>query len=231
VEKRAKNLACVVAAHPFLNFGCRCLVAVGERGQCAGRVHSPNKVLMFRRAFPAVCAIGVALSVVTLATGANAGDLLYAVKLGALAHDVPDLWSGFQIEHDAVDINVEAQFAAAWAMPLGVIRPVIGGTINTRGDTSHAYIDARWQVDCPSRIFFEIGLGAAVHDGEIGGPGANPNMKWLGSRVLFHIPVEVGIHLDEHNDLSVYFEHTSNAYTQEFNEGLDRIGVRYGYRF
>lgn len=56
-------------------------------------------------------------------------------------------------------------------------------------------------------------------------------MKWLGSRVLFHIPAEIGVHLDAHNDLSVYFEHTSNAYTQEYNEGMDRIGLRYGYRF
>ena len=43
--------------------------------------------------------------------------------------------------------------------------------------------------------------------------------------------MEVGYHLDEHNDVSVYFEHMSNAYTEKFNEGLDRIGVRYGYRF
>ena len=162
---------------------------------------------------------------------ARAEDVLYALKIGALAHDVPDLWSGFQIEHDAVDINLEAQFAAAFHLPWGAIRPVIGGTINTRGDTSHAYIDARWQADCPSGLFFGVGLGAAVHDGEIGGAGSDPDKKWLGSRVLFHIPVEVGIHLDEHNDLSVYFEHTSNAYTQDYNEGLDRVGLRYGYRF
>lgn len=167
----------------------------------------------------------------TLSTGADAGELLYALKAGVLAHDVPDLWSGFQVEQDAADINLEAQFAAAWALPLGVIRPVVGSTINTRGDTSHAYVDARWQIECPSRMFFEVGLGAAIHDGETGGFGADPDKKWLGSRVLFHIPVEVGIHLDDHNDLSVYFEHTSNAYTQEYNEGMDRIGIRYGYRF
>ena len=177
-------------------------------------------------------ALGFAAVVaVSAAADASAGDVLYALKLGALAHDVPDLWSGFQVEHDAVDINVEAQFAAAWALPWGAIRPVIGGTINTRGDTSHAYIDARWQGDCPSGLFFGLGLGAAVHDGEIGGAGSDPDKKWLGSRVLFHIPVEVGYHLDEHNDLSVYFEHTSNAYTEKYNEGLDRIGLRYGYRF
>jgi hypothetical protein len=171
--------------------------------------------------------------VATGTTGSSAGDVLYAVKLGVLAHDVPDLWSGFQVEQNAADINIEAQFAAAWTLPWGAIRPMIGGTINTRGDTSHAYIDARWQGDCPSGLFFGLGLGAAVHDGALGpGPNnENSDKKWLGSRVLFHIPVEIGYHLDAHNDLSVYFEHTSNAYTAEFNEGLDRIGVRYGYRF
>lgn len=164
-------------------------------------------------------------------TGAAAGDLLYALKIGVLAHDVPDLWSGFQVERNAADINIEAQFAAAWALPWGAVRPVIGGSINTRGDTSNGYIDARWQGDCPSGLFFGLGLGAAIHDGETGGPGSDPDKKWLGSRVLFHIPMEVGYHLDEHSDVSVYFEHMSNAYTQKYNEGMDRIGLRYGYRF
>lgn len=173
----------------------------------------------------------LALIIVTVAaaSGASAEGLFHELKIGVLAHDVPDLWSGFQVEHDAADINIEAQFAAAWALPWGTIRPVIGGTINTRGDTSHAYLDARWQVECPSNLFFGLGLGAAIHDGEIG-PG-DPDAKWLGSRVLFHIPIEIGYRLDAHNDISVYFEHTSNAYTQTYNEGLDRIGLRYGYRF
>ncbi|MET0639656.1 MAG: acyloxyacyl hydrolase [Hyphomicrobium sp.] len=171
----------------------------------------------------------IALGAVT--GGASAEDMLYALKIGALAHDVPDLWSGFQVEKNAVDINIEAQFNAAWVLPWGAIRPVIGGSINTRGDTSDGYIDARWQGDCPSGLFFGIGLGGAIHDGEIGGPGSDPDKKWLGSRVLFHIPMEVGYHLDEHNDISVYFEHMSNAYTQKYNEGMDRVGLRYGYRF
>jgi lipid A 3-O-deacylase len=173
-------------------------------------------------------------AIVAVGTGsaASAGnDVLYALKFGVLAHDVPGLWSGFQIEENAADINIEAQLATAWAMPWGAIRPVIGGSINTRGQTSDGYIDARWQGDCPSGLFFGLGLGAAVHDGAIGGPGSDPNEKWLGSRVLFHIPVEVGYHIDAHNDLSVYFEHMSNAYTEKYNEGMDRIGLRYGYRF
>lgn len=162
---------------------------------------------------------------------ATAGDAIHSVKLGVLAHDVPHLWSGFQVEPDAADINIEVQFTPSIQVLGGTLRPALGGTVNTNGGTSHAYADARWQIDGPSRLFFEIGLGAAIHDGETGGLGADPNMKWLGSRVLFHIPVEIGLHVDAHNDLSVYFEHTSNAYTMTYNEGLDRIGVRWGYRF
>lgn len=162
---------------------------------------------------------------------AAAGGAIHAIKLGVLAHDVPDLWSGFQIEPDAADINIEVHFTPSMPLLGGTVRPVVGATINTRGDTSHAYLDTRWEIDGPSGTFFGLGLGAAVHDGETGGPASDPDMKWLGSRVLFHIPAEIGLHLDAHNDVSVYFEHTSNAYTQKYNEGMDRIGVRYGYHF
>lgn len=165
------------------------------------------------------------------ATAVIAEGEVHSVHIGVLAHDVPDLWSGFQAERDAADINVEMQFSRSIPFLGGVIRPAVGGTINTRGDTSHAYVDARWQIEGPSGLFFGLGLGAAIHDGEIGGTGAAPDAKWLGSRVLFHIPAEVGVHLDAHNDLSIYFEHTSNAYTQDYNEGMDRIGLRYGYNF
>lgn len=182
---------------------------------------------MNSRVFSALVIAAVAL--ICEAAPVAAEQLFHAIKLGVLAHDVPDLWSGFQLEQDAADINIEAQFAAAWALPWGAIRPVIGGTINTRGDTSHAYIDARWEAEGPSNLFFAAGIGAAIHDGEL--DPVDPNAKALGSRVLFHIPFEVGLHLDAHNDLSVYFEHTSNANTQDDNEGLDRIGLRYGYRF
>jgi hypothetical protein len=50
--------------------------------------------------------------------------------------------------------------------------------------------------------------------------------------VLFHIPAEVGYRFDDHTSLSAYFfEHMSNAYTVSPNEGMDRLGIRYGYRF
>ena len=33
------------------------------------------------------------------------------------------------------------------------------------------------------------------------------------------------------NSLSLFFEHISNASTAPKNQGLDTLGIRYGYRF
>src|SRR5262245_32935140 len=147
---------------------------------------------------------------------------------GVLAHDVPDLWAGFSLE-GGVDINAELLFGRGLPFLGGAIRPALGASINTAGFTSRAYLDARWEIEWQSGIFLGLGVGAAVHNGEL--DASQPDRKALGSRVLFHIPIELGLRLDDRNSVSVYFEHTSNANLAEFNEGLDAIGVRYGHKF
>jgi len=57
------------------------------------------------------------------------------------------------------------------------------------------------------------------------------NKKELGSRVLFRIPVEIGVYFARHHGVSMMFDHVSNAYLADPNEGLDTIGLRYSYRF
>jgi len=147
---------------------------------------------------------------------------------GVLAHDVPGLWAGFSLE-DGVDINAELLFGRGIGVLGGTLRPALGVSVNTLGFTSRAYLDARWEIAFESGIFLGLGLGAAVHDG-LTDP-TEPDRKALGSRVLFHIPIELGLRLDARNSVSVYFEHTSNGNLATYNEGLDAIGVRYGYRF
>lgn len=150
------------------------------------------------------------------------------VKGGVLAHDVPDLWSGFRLERNAVDVNLEVLFVGVPFLG-GTLAPAIGGTVSTRGDTSHAYLDARWQFELPFKLFLGTGVGVAIHDGVL--DPTEIDRKALGSRALFHIPLELGVRLDPRNSLSLYFEHTSNAGLANYNEGMDRVGVRYGYRF
>jgi hypothetical protein len=169
----------------------------------------------------------VALAVPGHAAAQSAPSSL-EIRAGVLAHDVPDLWAGFNLEN-GVDINAELLFGRGLPVLGGTIRPALGASVNTEGYTSRLYLDARWEIEFQRALFFGFGLGAAVHDGLL--DPTEPDRKALGSRVLFHIPLELGLRLDAHNSVSVYFEHTSNANLARYNEGLDAIGVRYGYRF
>ena len=55
--------------------------------------------------------------------------------------------------------------------------------------------------------------------------------KALGSRVLFHIPLEIGLQITPQYRISAYYEHVSNGYTAYPNPGMDNIGARLAYRF
>lgn len=184
----------------------------------------------FPHAVAAVALAALMFSVTHIGSGAaRAQGVVSEVKLGVLAHDVPGLWSGFQREDTWGILNAEAVFLPSLALFGGQLRPAAGASVNLSGGTSHAYIDARWQVGLPWQMFFAAGLGAAIHDGDLDLAAADS--KALGSRVLFHVPVELGIHLDMHNSLSVYFEHMSNGNLARVNEGLDNLGLRYTYRY
>ena len=171
----------------------------------------------------------VSLGGTTSSHAQGVSPFIYEAKFGVLYHDVPGLWSGFRLETGGVDINGELMLSPALPIFGGAIRPVIGGTYNTDGYTSKAYAGARWQIELPHNFYFGVGLGAAVHDGHLI-PDAL-DRKALGGRWLFHIPAEIGYRFDQHNSFSIYFEHMSNGNTQKYNEALDSIGVRYGYRF
>ncbi len=43
----------------------------------------------------------------------------------------------------------------------GTLRPALGFSINTEGDTSKLYLDGRWQFDFHNDLFLVLGLGAA----------------------------------------------------------------------
>jgi lipid A 3-O-deacylase len=157
---------------------------------------------------------------------------IYAIselKLGALYHDVAGLWSGFSLERPAADANIELLFTP-WAHTFGgYLRPAVGATLNFNGDTSKAYADLRWEVEAPSGVFFALGMGAAIHNGELGA--VDEERKALGSRVLFHPSAELGYRFDGINSVSIFADHMSNGFTRQYNDGMDTIGIRYSHRF
>ena len=169
-------------------------------------------------------------SVFGMSGGASAQVFVREVKVGVLYHDVPYIWSGFQLEPKSADLNFEVLFQPSLPFLIGSLRPVLGATVNTVGATSHAYADVRWDILDPAiGLFFAVGAGGAIHNGDL--LPDRWDKKALGSRELLHFPGEIGWRFDGHNSLSLYFEHTSNAWLSRYNEGLDRLGVRYGYKF
>jgi len=102
-------------------------------------------------------------------------------------------------------------------------------SVNSRGDTSKFYGGIIWELNFPNGFFLAAGLGAAVHNGELDTD--DKDEKSLGSRVLFRIPIEFGYQVTARHSLSILFDHVSNAGLASPNEGLDTIGIRYGYTF
>ena len=156
------------------------------------------------------------------------GGLLAGFSGGILAHGVP-MWSRASFEERGVTLNGEVDSVPFVEVLGGSIHPELGASFTPDGGTSYAYADLKYEIMVPGGLFFGAGLGAAVQDGYL--RATSPDHNGLGSRVLFHVPLEAGIAFAEHYRASIYFEHVSNAYLTSPNEGLDNLGVRLGYRF
>ena len=169
-----------------------------------------------------------------LAVAALSGSAAFAsadpveeAVVGVLAHDVPGFISGHQRER-GVDLNLELVLAPAADLLSGTLRPAVGGTVNFQGYTSQAYAYGRWERDFASGLFAATGVGGAWNNGET--RLVSYHHKALGSHLLFHLPFEVGWRLTRRRSISLYYDHMSNAYLARDNEGLDTLGIRFGYR-
>ncbi len=166
--------------------------------------------------------------------GLQVSEILHHVSFGYLAHDVSGLWSGFRIETAATAENLDVVFAPHIDLLGGSIRPALGGTIANGSGTSYGYADARFEISGPLRTFFGAGLGLAVHDGTLQPEqtASEHRRKALGSRALFHVPLEIGAAPTPSIRISAYFEHVSNGWLgTSVNEGMDNLGLRIGYAF
>jgi lipid A 3-O-deacylase len=160
---------------------------------------------------------------------AGRAQWIHEIRVGLLAHDVGGLWSGAHREN-GVDGNAEVFFDWPGSAVLrGTLRSSVGLTLNSQGDTSKIYAGFIWEIVSVRGLFLDLGLGAAAHNGEL--ETDRDDRKELGSRILFRIPIEAGITLHGRHRLSILFDHVSNAYLAHPNEGMDTLGLRYGYLF
>jgi len=160
--------------------------------------------------------------------GANADELVHEMKIGVLHHDQDSLWSNTSRE-SGIDGNIELIFNADMPLWNGAVRPAFGASLNSSGDTSKLYGAARWEIAIGENGLFALGVGAAIHNGETAL--VSNNKKALGSKVLFYFPIEAGYRINERDTVSLFFDHVSNAWLADPNEGMDTLGIRYGIRF
>lgn len=155
--------------------------------------------------------------------------LLFGCRIGLLVHDVNGLWSGSQAE-GGFDLNAEIVFKKPrFLLWTGSILPNFGMTLNNQGDTNTLYGGFIWEWVSKAGVFFNTGLGLAVQSGEL--ETDDDQKKSLGSRILFRIPIEIGVTIGTCHRISILFAHISNAYLADPNQGLDVLGVRYGIQF
>jgi hypothetical protein len=171
------------------------------------------------------------------AAGAQQGDAmaqggpfgLSELRLGVLAHDAGVFG---RTEEDGIDVTLEARFQPFPGRLSEIVwspRPHLGVNVNSESDTSSAYLGLTWEWNFWRSMFLSLDLGGAVHDGKLGT--SDDGRKELGSRVLFREAIELGFVVHDHHALSIRLDHISNASLADNNEGLDTVGVVYGYRF
>jgi len=165
------------------------------------------------------------------AAPASSWRLFDEVRAGVLAHDL------LSPEDDGViDINGELLSARLplidpmsrwhWLSP----RLHLGGTLNTAGNTSHAYAGLTWTADVTDKVFLEGSFGGAIHNGDTG-PSAPADESELGCSPLFRESGSIGYRLNTSWSVMASIEHLSNAGLCDANRGLTNYGVRVGYRF
>jgi lipid A 3-O-deacylase len=190
--------------------------------------------------------LGFIATVVSSIPEAHAGDgIVDEIKLGFLSADTGV--GGPKIEH-GLDINGEVLFTAPqwlvspddpeWVKILLAPRPDIGFTANTAGGTSFGYIGLNWTADIAQNLlndhdglYFSFGFGGAISNSDLSGDNEGNNNKDMGSRGLFHLYTELGYRVTQHMNVSVFYEHYSNAGLGTTNPGMNNLGMRLGYRF
>lgn len=187
------------------------------------------------------------VAVLLFSSDATAKALVSEIKGGVLtqsssvadSQDTGQFW--LQKDESGASLNGEILFNGPdWFTHIYTPRIQLGGNVSTTGETDYAYTGLYWDTDVAYDFYLAGFFGLAAHDGVIDRAPTDPRRaddRLLGSRVLFHLGPEVGYNFDNHHNLSVTWKHLSNGWmlngfdSSGPNEGLDQVGVRYGYKF
>jgi hypothetical protein len=187
----------------------------------------------------------VAVAAVFAGAGAARADEVF---VGALAHDV-DAGISSHTRERGPDIDVGYNSAPLTGLR-AIGRPMVyfEWQPNTQGRTSFGAIGFTWRRDLiPGRLYGQIGIGGALHDGVVTNQDPDQsgistaerehrlfveeNFKAMGSRFLFHPALALGGRISSRWAVEAVWNHFSNAGLGRTNPGMDDFGGRLVFRF
>jgi lipid A 3-O-deacylase len=152
------------------------------------------------------------------------------VELGVANHDDNSIFA--RKKEPGVDFGGEIRFLPIdWLDFMASPRPNIGFHINNKNATNQVYTGIVWEFWFFKDFFVDPAFGLSFNDNHhlAGGP---PKTKQLGSNVLFREAVELGWNFYGPHSVSVLLDHISQGHIlAKENEGMNTLGLQYGYRF
>lgn len=166
--------------------------------------------------------------VACVSASAPAAAQMLEVRGGLGVHDPGVISVG---DENGLAGNAEILFdSPAFLEPIWSPRPQIGANFALTGGTNQFYAGLAYEWDITKHLFAGFSVGGATHTGDLDNP--DRDEAALGTRVLFRQSVVVGLDLEDMpGSVSLMFDHSSNAFIDDDNEGLDTIQLRYGYGF
>ncbi len=132
-----------------------------------------------------------------------------------------------------VDLDVEVLAHLGWTFEvfdrLAAVRPLVGASISTQGDTHFGYAQLALTIDVTDQLFIEGAFGGTVHNGDTNG--TTPNRLHLGCPVLFRESGTIGYRVTERYSIMATVSHSSNAGLCSRNRGMTNLGARVGFSF
>ena len=164
--------------------------------------------------------------------------LLSEIRIGALKHAVSLI--GNKTKETGMDGNIELLFQTpAWLEFLWSPRPMIGASANgSSTNTDIAYTGLTWEWNPWSDLILDFSFGFASHNGKLRYdatqvfPEDAGRHREFGCRWLFRETLEAGwLFANQHAATLMWSHYSHGGLCDDKNEGLDNVGIRYGYRF
>jgi len=159
------------------------------------------------------------------------------LRFGISAHKVDHTALPFRPQHWDLSHVEDLSFDVLFTSPdldafrwIGAPRPELGVTLNLGGRDSLGHLGLTWQLPVFETPFYlEATLGAAIHNGYLGG--APADRQNFGCRVNFYERWGVGANIGDTMTATLTYEHTSNNGWCDSNDGLSNVGLRLGMKF